>query len=137
LPKQSPIPDDSDKVFWEACNNDKLLVQYCSACSYWQYPPRPVCPSCGKADNVSWKEPSGRGTIHSYGVIYDSPIKTMQAEQPYNTAIIQMEEDPGVLFLSNLPGTPVDEVVIGAKVEIMFEVTPATGQKVPEWRVVG
>ena len=26
---------------------------------------------------------------------------------------------------------------IGATVEVIFETTPATGQKVPEWRVVG
>ena len=31
----------------------------------------------------------------------------------------------------------VDEIPIGAEVEVIFEVTPATGQKVPEWRVVG
>ena len=49
---------------------------------------------------------------------------------------IQLEEEPGVLMYSHLPGTPVDEVPIGAKVEVIFEVTPATGQKVPEWRVV-
>jgi len=30
----------------------------------------------------------------------------------------------------------VDQVPIGAAVEVIFETTPATGQKVPEWRVV-
>ena len=30
----------------------------------------------------------------------------------------------------------VDEVPIGAAVEVIFETTPATGQKVPEWRLV-
>jgi uncharacterized OB-fold protein len=138
LPKQSPIPDESDKVFWDACNEGKqLLVQNCKACNRLQYPPEPACPACGKADNLEWKPVSGRGTIHSYAVIYDSPIKTMQAEQPYNTAVISLEEDPGVLFLSNLPGTPVDQVSIGSKVQVIFETTPATGQKVPEWQVVG
>ena len=36
----------------------------------------------------------------------------------------------------NLPGTPVDEVPVGARVQVEFEATPATGQMVPEWRVV-
>jgi hypothetical protein len=40
-------------------------------------------------------------------------------------------------MLSHLPGVPVDQVPIGAAVEVIFETTPATGQKVPEWRVVG
>jgi hypothetical protein len=37
---------------------------------------------------------------------------------------------------SHLPGTPVDTVPVGARVEVIFEAT-ANGQKVPEWRVVG
>jgi hypothetical protein len=79
---------------------------------------------------------SGRGKIYSYGVVYDSPIAQLQADQPYNVAVIQLEEDPGVTMYSHLPGTPVDKVPVGAKVEVVFEATPATGQKVPEWRVV-
>jgi hypothetical protein len=39
-------------------------------------------------------------------------------------------------LLSHLPGTPLDEVPIGATVQVEFEVTGATGQKVPEFRVV-
>jgi len=39
--------------------------------------------------------------------------------------------------LSHLPGTPVDQVPMDAPVQVMFEVTQATGQKVPEFRVVG
>ena len=31
----------------------------------------------------------------------------------------------------------VDQVPVGASVQVEFEVTNATGQKVPEWRVVG
>ena len=38
-------------------------------------------------------------------------------------------------MMSHLPGTPPDEVPIGAKVRLIFEATPATGQKVPEWVV--
>jgi len=137
MPKQSPIPDASDKVFWDACNEDRLVLQNCTACNRLQYPPEPVCPKCGSAANQEWKPVVGRGTIHSYGVVYDSPISVLQADQPYNVAVISLDEDPGVLFLSHLPGTPVDQVPFGAKVEVMFQATPATGQKVPEWRVVG
>ena len=35
---------------------------------------------------------------------------------------------------SSLPGTPIDDVPIGAAVEVMFEAA-ANGQMVPEWRV--
>ena len=38
-------------------------------------------------------------------------------------------------MMSHLPGTPVDEVPIGAAVDLVFEETPGNGQKVPEWQV--
>jgi uncharacterized OB-fold protein len=136
MPKQSPIPDDVDRGFFEAANQDRLVIQNCAACNRLQHPPQTVCPNCGSAANLEWKQLSGKGTIYSYGVVYDSPIASLQADQPYNCAVIALDEDPGVKMLSHLPGTPVDEVPIGAKVEVTFEVTQATGQKVPEWRVV-
>ena len=79
---------------------------------------------------------SGRGTILSYAVVYDSSITLLLPEQPYNVAVIQLAEDKNVNMFSHLPGTPPDEVPVGATVQVEFETTPTTGQKVPEWRVV-
>ena len=50
--------------------------------------------------------------------------------------MIKLETDPDIMMLSHLPGTPVDEVPIGAPVRLVFEKTAATGQMVPEWEVV-
>ena len=136
MPKQSPVPDESDKPFWDACNEGRLVIQNCKSCSTLQHPPAPTCSQCGASD-MEWKQVSGRGTIYSAAVVYDSPIAVLQADQPYNCAVIQLEEDSGLLMYSSLPGTPVDEAPLGASVEVVFEATPATGQKVPEWRVVG
>ena len=80
---------------------------------------------------------SGKGTISTYIVVHDTPVTILQAEQPFNVAVVKLDEDPGITMLSHLPGTATDAVPIGAKVQVEFETTPATGQKVPEWRVVG
>jgi uncharacterized OB-fold protein len=136
MPKQSPIPDELDKPFYDALNEDRLVIQYCSKDDRWQYPPAPVCGACGSADALEWRQVNGDGHIYSYGVIYDSPIAELQADQPYNCAVITLDEAPGINFLSHLPGTPVDEVPINAAVRLVFEATQATGQKVPEWQVV-
>ncbi|MEZ4553710.1 MAG: Zn-ribbon domain-containing OB-fold protein [Dehalococcoidia bacterium] len=137
MPKQSPIPEDVDRAFFEAANEDRLVIQNCTSCNKLQHPPQTACTSCGAGESeLEWKEMSGRGTIYSYAVIYDTPVASMQADQPYNCAIIALDEDPGIKMLSHLPGTPVDEVPMDAAVEVVFEVTPATGQKVPEWRVI-
>ena len=137
MPKQSPIPDEFDKPFYDACNEGRLVVQYCSWCSRYQFPPRAMCSVCGMTATLEWRQVSGRGKIVSRVVVHDTPISSLIADQPFNVAMIALEEEPEVIMLSHLPGTPVDEVPIGATVEVIFETTPATGQKVPEWRVVG
>ena len=136
MPKQSPVPEDFEKPFYDACNEGKLIIQNCTACDRLLHPPKTECDKCGSGNNLGWREVSGRGTIYSYGVMYDCPVIELAEDQPFNIAVVQLEEDPGINMLSHLPGTPVDEVPVGAKVQVEFETTPATGQKVPEWRVV-
>ena len=136
MPKQSPVADELDRPFWDACNEDRLVIQHCTTCDRFQHPPEPACVECGSADQLEWREVAGRGTIYSYGVVYDTPIASLQEDQPYNVAVIDLDEAPGINMMSHLPGTPVDEVPIGAPVTVVFEVTPGNGQKIPEWQVV-
>ncbi len=143
MPKQSPVPDELTKPFWDAANEGRLVIQRCLACTdrrgltVLQFPPEPTCVWCGSDQTLEWFQVSGRGTIQTYGVLHDAAQKQLQPDQPLNMAVIALEEDPRVHMLSHLRETPVDEVPVGARVEVIFETTPATGQKVPEWRVVG
>ena len=134
--KQGVLPDELTKPFWDAANEGRLIIQNCKACNRLQYPPTQACDQCGSRDNLEWKEMSGRGKIYNYGVVYDSPVRLLHEDQPFNVAVIMLDEDQGIQMYSHLPGTPVDEVPVGASVEVVFEVS-ANGQKVPEWRVVG
>ena len=68
-------------------------------------------------------------------MVYDCLVKLLQDEQPFNLALITLDDDPGIQMYSHLPGTPVYQVPVGSSVEVVFEET-ANGQKVPEWRVV-
>ena len=137
MPKQSPIANDLDRPFWDACNQDRLVIQKCSNCNRFQHPPEAVCAQCRSAAQLAWTEVPGRGTIYSYGVVYDTPISSLQEDQPYNAVVIALDEAPGINMMSHLPGVPVDAVPIGAHVNVIFEVTPGNGQKVPEWQVAG
>jgi uncharacterized OB-fold protein len=134
--KQGVVPDELNKPFWDAANEERLVIQNCSACDRLQYPFAPVCGQCRSGDNLEWKEVSGRGKIYNYGVVYDCPVATLKEDLPFNLAAVTLEEDPGILFYSHLPGTPVDEVPVGGSVQVIFEAT-ANGQKVPEWQVTG
>ena len=42
-------------------------------------------------------------------------------DQPYNLALITLDEDPRIHFYSHLPGTSPYEVPVGAAVEVTFE----------------
>ena len=77
---------------------------------------------------------SGRGKIHGYCVSHDSRIMLLQENQPFNLAVIELDDDPGIKMLSHLPGTPTDEIPVGATVQVEFEDT-YNGQKIAEWRV--
>jgi len=112
-------------------------MQTCTTCDRMQFPPTPTCTECGSGDNFEWREMSGKGKINGYCVMHDSRIRLLQADQPFNIVIVELEEDPGILMFSHLPGTPADEVPVGASVEVVFETTAGTGQKVAEWKVAG
>lgn len=136
MPRPIPVPDELSKPFWDACNDRQLVMQRCSTCSRNQHPPEPTCRACGSAEHLEWIQTSGRGSIIGYLVVHDSRIALLQAQQPFNLAVVRLEDDPAINFFSNLPGVPVDRVPVGSTVEVEWEqVSPE--QLYPEWRVVG
>ena len=135
MPKVIPVPDELSKPFWDAVNERRLVLQDCTACDMLQYPPRQTCGACGSGEGLEWKEVEGKGHISSYIVIEDGRLDRRRPDQPYNLALITLDQDPGINFYSNLPSVPVDQVPVGAAVEVMFEEV-APGQLIHEWRVV-
>ncbi|MBV1878247.1 MAG: OB-fold domain-containing protein [Pseudomonadales bacterium] len=135
MSKQGVEPDELSRPFWQAANANKLVIQNCQQCDRLQHPPLRKCTACGATEHLEWKPMSGRGQIYNYAVVHDGPIKSLHEDQPFNVAVITLEEDSGIQMYSHLPGTPVDEVPIHGNVEVIFQATD-NGQKVPEWRVV-
>ena len=86
--KQGVIPDDLTKPFWDAANEERLVIQNCTACDRLQHPPVATCRQCGSGDNLEWKGMSGRAKIYNYTVVYDTPIRMLQEDQPFNLAVV-------------------------------------------------
>ena len=133
--KQGVEPDELTRPFWQAANESRLVIQNCNACDRLQHPPEPICGQCGSGETLDWVQMSGKGKIYNYGVVHDCPVSLLQDDQPFNVAVIMLDEDPGIQMYSHLPGVSVDEVPVGGNVEIVFEVS-ANGQKIPEWKAV-
>ena len=73
--------------------------------------------------------------IATFIIIEDGRLNRRMPDQPYNLAMVTLDEDPSVNFYSNLPGTPPYKVPVGAPVEVTFEEV-APNQLIHEWRVV-
>jgi uncharacterized OB-fold protein len=134
LERPAPAANELTKPFWDACNARRLVLQNCAACQRLHYPPAQKCAKCG-AGNMVWKEVQGKGHIDVFFVIRDSRIKGFRSAQPVNFAVVTLDEDPGINFLSNLPGRAPGDVTPGAPVEVIFEQT-SNGQLIPEWQVI-
>ena len=135
MPKLIPVPDALSQPFWDAVNKRRLVLQHCSACDRLQYPPQRACHVCGSAASLAWKEVQGKGRIAAYIVIEDGRLNRRMRDQPYNLAMVTLDEDPRVNFYSNLPGTSPYAVPVGAAVVVTFEEV-APGRLIHEWRVV-
>ena len=135
MPKVIPVPDELSQPFWDAVNEKRLVLQHCGDCDLLHYPPKRRCLQCGSADKLAWKEVEGKGHISSYILIEDGRLDRRMPDQPYNLALVTLDEEPRINFYSNLPGIPPDQVPIGAAVEVMFEEC-GPGQLIHEWQVV-
>ena len=137
LERPVPVPTDWAKPFWDAANEKKLVVQNCSNCNTNHFPPKQRCNACDSTAPLDWKEVEGKGHIDVFFVIRDSRIVGFRGAQPINFAIITLDEDPGLNFLSNLPGIAAGEVPVGGAVEVIFDESAEVGQQlVPDWRVI-
>ncbi|MDA0815887.1 MAG: zinc ribbon domain-containing protein [Chloroflexi bacterium] len=134
MPKLIPVPDEISQPFWDAVNGQRLVVQHCLECDALQHPPRPACQDCG-ASSYDWKETSGRGTIVVNLVVMDSHLQRRVPDQPFNIAVVALDDDPRINFYANVPGAPVGEVPAGSPVRVVFEeVSP--GEFVHDWELL-
>ncbi len=135
MPKTIPVADDVDKPFWDAVDEKRLALQYCTACEMLQYPIRPRCWKCGSADNLGWREVEGKGHILETMVVHDTRVVRRKGDVPFNVSVVSLDEDPGINFLANLPGTPAEQAPQGAAVEVVFEEL-APGRFIHDWKLV-
>jgi uncharacterized OB-fold protein len=135
MPKIIPVADELSKPFWDAVNEKQLILQNCTACNRLQYPPRQACMACGSGDKLEWKEVEGKGHIATSIVIEDGRLNRRMPDQPYNLAMITLDQDTSINFYSNLPGVPPYEAPVGAAVQVIYEEV-APDQLIHEWQVI-
>ena len=117
-PRPAPVPDFESEAFWAATLEDKLLVQECSVCGRRQLYGRSLCTNC-HSPALNWVETSGKGTIYSRTIIRQNPTRTFKHLIPFVVALIDLDDGPRLM--SNVVGTPAEEVKIGDRVRVTFQ----------------
>lgn len=106
--------------FWrEIQSRYNLVGTRCGSCGTVDFPPRTVCPSCGrKSIGRMEKMPvSGRGTVVSYTVVHQ-PARGFEALKPYVLAIVELAD--GARLTTQLIDCDASEVQMGMPVEAAF-----------------
>jgi uncharacterized OB-fold protein len=95
------LDEPTSAEFWAGCARGELLVQVCASCGLKRMPPRPMCSRCRSID-VRWDATSGRGRIWSFIVPHPPLLPAFAEYAPYNSVIVELEEDPLIRFAGNL-----------------------------------
>jgi uncharacterized OB-fold protein len=114
MPRSKP----ETAAWWEACRQEKLMIQRCDQCGNLQFYPRIICSNC-MSDRVGWLQASGRGKVVSYTVCRVPVAKAYAADVPYVVALVQLEEGP--TMMSNIVQCDPDSVSMGMPLEVTFE----------------
>ncbi|MEQ1852220.1 MAG: OB-fold domain-containing protein, partial [Chthoniobacteraceae bacterium] len=116
LPRLNAI----NRPFFEACKEDRLVLQRCKAqaCGRYIYFPRVCCPHC-QGGELEWVEASGAGTIVTYTVVHRPNHPSFFPEAPYYFIAVRLREGP--LMYSRLAERPDPALeLIGAAVQVSF-----------------
>ncbi len=115
--KPLPLPDDNSAPFFEGARENRLMIQRCHDCGTYNWPHRDICQEC-LADDLEWTEASGKGTVHSFGVMHRVYHPAFARDVPYNLTVVELEEGPRVN--TNLVGIDNEAIEVGLSVEIAF-----------------
>lgn len=126
-----PLPeiDDLTRPFWDAVQQERLLIQRCGACGAWVWHPRAWCDKCYSAD-LAWQAVSGLGAVWTYSVVHYAPIPGYADTAPYVLATIRLQEGPQLM--TNVVGCDWQAVRVGMPVRVCFEAREG-GFRVPQF----
>jgi uncharacterized OB-fold protein len=112
-----PPLDDDNRVFWTSGVSGQLRLPFCAACARWIFPPSLRCPDC--FGPTAYAPVSGRGRVFTYTVNHYpfNPAVTV----PYVIAIVELVEQEGLRFTTNIVNCPIDTVTIDLPVRVVFE----------------
>jgi len=112
-----PFAESFEEGFWEAVKRRELVFQRCGSCGTWHHPPRPMCHKC-KSYDLKWEKSTGKGKIYSW-VTFTREVNPLYMV-PFEVVLVEMDDEAGVRFISNMIDCKSEEIYIGMPVELDF-----------------
>jgi uncharacterized protein len=118
MKRKLPALTPDNTPFWQGGAQGLLNMCHCAACSRFFHPPGPVCPHC-QSQSVGPRAVRGLGKVVSYTVNHQAWAPDLQV--PFVVAIVELQEQTGLRFVSNIVGCAPASVAIGMAVQVRFE----------------
>jgi uncharacterized OB-fold protein len=115
-----PAVTDLTRPFWDATRQGRLVIQRCAACRYYNHPPRQECDKCLSTD-LAFEPVSGLGRVYSFTVMHQKNVQGFENSLPYLTALVELDEQPMLLLVTNLPGSEPSDELMGARARVEFQ----------------
>ena len=112
-----PTLTPENRSFWTGGAEGQLLILRCGNCGRWVHPPAPACPDDGS--ELKPEAVSGDGTVFTYTV--NRHPYNPAVPPPYVIAIVELPEQEGLRFMTNIVNCDPESVTIGMPVRVVFE----------------
>ena len=111
--RMRPVVDDRiSEGFWEGARHGVLMVQVCAPEGHVLHLPKGYCCRCDTTD-VEWRPVEGAASVHTWTIVEHS------VDPAYTIALVELEHERGVRFVTDLPGR--QELHVGQRMELRFE----------------
>ena len=121
------MTDRDSEGYWAAARRHELVVRVCRPAGHVLHLPREYCARCDTFD-VEWRTVAGHGPVHTWTVVEHSVDSDHPA--PYTVVLVELDDPPGVRFVSDLPGRP--ELRTGQPMVVRFD-DISDGFTLPRW----
>lgn len=102
-----------------------LVGEVCPHCQVKIFPPRDICPDCGREARETFQF-SGRGEVYSFTTVYEAPAG-FEESAPYTVALVKLEEGP--MVTAQLTDLGEDKAAIGMPVEMVTRKLRSDGDR--------
>jgi uncharacterized OB-fold protein len=123
---ERPIPEPTPMTapFWAALREHRLCLQYSPSSDRYIFYPRVLAPGT-LADDLEWRELSGRGVVYTFTVATRPTAPAWEDAGPQLLAVVELDEGPRLP--TELVDVAPEDIRIGMRVRAVYDDHPDEG----------